>query len=644
MKKFTCLLSLCLCLFVCCKDDMEAVLQVAGDNRPELEKVLSHYRDEPLKLRAARFLIGNMDAHYCYGGKAVDGYYHDMDSLFAHKDGDRGFWNAQYDSVLNLYSKGMHADAGHRLYDVAHLKSDFLIASIDSAFNVWRRNWNKQYDFDVFCRYVLPYRVGEERPDHWRAEFAMSPGEVADYERYTDNYSYAYDMACKRLQWIRSTIYYPSRFLPDFPLSMLGHLKLGTCKEYAHLCVALLRTAGIPSAVDFVPQWGNRSLGHEWCAVLLGEGVTIPFAPGERLGEHFAKRKEDRLPKVFRQTFEKRPESLRMIAREDEILPKVFDTPCIADVTDEYMETSDVTVCLEHPELAGSRFAYLAVFNDREWRIVHWGRICGKRAVFKSMGRGVVYLPVYYGKSGMLRAGDVFLLDKHGRVRSLEPDETGGRTLRLKRKFRDDRSNQFLQSVIGGKFQVANREDFSDSLTVHVIPKLEDNRYHTVQLSYEGEYKYFRYLSPDWSRGNMAELYTFDAAGDTLKPKRLLGNFHVRPWCGVENLFDGNVLSFYDSHDVYNVWYGWEMERPGKIARIRFLPRNDDNFIREGEDYELLYWKRGRWVSLGHKKGNAEGGLTYDRAPLHALFLLRNHTKGHEERIFTYESGRQVWW
>ena len=45
----------------------------------------------------------------------------------------------------------------------------------------------------------------------------------------------------------------------------------------------------------------------------------------------------------------------------------------------------------------------------------------------------------------------------------------------------------------------------------------------------------------------MAELYTFNAAGDTLKHKRLMGNFHVRPWCGPENLFDGNVLSFYDS-------------------------------------------------------------------------------------------------
>ena len=84
----------------------------------------------------------------------------------------------------------------------------------------------------------------------------------------------------------------------------------------------------------------------------------------------------------------------------------------------------------------------------------------------------------------------------------------------------------------------------------------------------------------------MAELYTFNAADDTLKHKRLMGNFHVRPWCGPENLFDGNVLSFYDSHDVYGVWYGWELEQPENVARIVFLPRNDDNFIREGEEYE----------------------------------------------------------
>lgn len=644
MNRCLCVLCLAFCFLSCRRNSLEVALDSAGENRSELEKVLDHYRNDPLKLRAARFLIENMDAHYCYGGKSVEAYYRDMDSLFLHKDGDRGFWNMQYDSILHLYGKGMTADVTRRLYDSQHLKSEFLIASIDSAFGVWRRNWNRQYDFDVFCHYVLPYRIGEERLDDWRAKYALPKDEFADYERYIDNYSYAYNLTNTRLQWIRSSIYYPSGFLPDFPLSVLEHLKLGTCREYSHLCVALLRAAGIPSAVDFVPQWGNRSLGHEWCAVLLGKGVTLPFAPGERLGEHFAKRKEDRLPKVFRYTFEKRPESLRMIAREDEVLPKVFDNPCIMDVTDEYMETSDVTVKLEHTQIAASRFAYLAVFNNKEWQIVHWGRINGGCAVFKSVGRGIVYLPVYYRKSGMLRAGDVFLLDKDGKICSLEPDESAERTLCLKRKFRDDRSNQFLKGVIGGKFQVANQEDFSDSLTVYTIPELEDNRYYTVSLSYEGEYRFFRYLSPDWSRGNMAELYTFGVNGDTLHHKRLLGNFHVRPWCGIENLFDGNVLSFYDSHDVYNVWYGWELECPCKIAGIRFLPRNDDNFIREGEVYELFYWKRGRWISLGRKNGNVDGVLEYHHMPLHALFLLRNHTKGNEERIFTYESNKQVWW
>ena len=231
-----------------------------------------------------------------------------------------------------------------------------------------------------------------------------------------------------------------------------------------------------------------------------------------------------------------------------------------------------------------------------------------------------------------------------GNIHKMTADTTQRTTVEVKRKFRDVRSNQFLQGVIGGKFQVANQEDFSDSLTIHVIPHLKDNKFHVVHPRYTGKYRYFRYLSPDWSRGNMAELYTFNAAGDTLKHKRLIGNFHVRPWCGPENLFDGNVLSFYDSHDVYGVWYGWELEQPENVARIVFLPRNDDNFIREGEEYELFYWNHGTWMSLGRKTGNFEAVLKYDNVPAQALFRLHNRTKGSEERIFTYEDGKQIWW
>ena len=594
-------------LSACQEPGIRQALEQAGDNRTELQAVLDHYRNEPLKEQAARFLIENMDAHAAFAGQAVEEYGHYMDSVFRHCDGDRVFWIMKYDTVIQRLGLDLELSQSQRLNDTETVSADFLTEQIDSAFSVWSQHWNRQYSFETFCRYILPYRIGNERLSHWRRAFVLPPAIREAYRTAGDNTTYAYGMANDILGSMRAEIYYPPQFLPDLPLEALAHVKSASCKEYAHLCVALLRVHGLAAAVDFTPQWGNRGMGHEWCVFFPNDHTAIPFNPGERLGDHFMKRKEDKLPKVFRSTYEKRPESLYMQNQGREAVPPLFD--------------------------------------DQNWSIVHWGVRNGRKAVFRDMGRGIVYMPVCYSEEeGILPAGDPFLLDGEGHVRPLMPDTGHRQTVRVKRKFRDTRSRQFLQGVWGGKFQVANREDFSDSVTIHTIPRLEDNKFHTVTPEYQGAYGYFRYLSPDWSRGNMAELYTFDEDGDTLKSRRLVGNFHVRPWCGPENLFDGNVLSFYDSHDVINVWYGWELGRPAHIGRILFLPRNDDNFIREGEEYELFYWNHGTWMSLGRKRGNFEAVLEYADAPTGALFRLHNRTKGREERIFTYENGKQIWW
>lgn len=53
---------------------LEKVLTLAGNNRPELEKVLEHYKEneaDSLKLRAAKFLIMNMPGHQSYIGKIL---------------------------------------------------------------------------------------------------------------------------------------------------------------------------------------------------------------------------------------------------------------------------------------------------------------------------------------------------------------------------------------------------------------------------------------------------------------------------------------------------------------------------------------------------------------------------------------------
>ena len=61
-------------LFLCCheKDSrLSTALQLAGSNRAEIEKVLTHYRNEPLKHSAAEQLIANMIGKYSMDSAAA---------------------------------------------------------------------------------------------------------------------------------------------------------------------------------------------------------------------------------------------------------------------------------------------------------------------------------------------------------------------------------------------------------------------------------------------------------------------------------------------------------------------------------------------------------------------------------------------
>ena len=68
-----------LLIFFCCSctapSCLESALLQSGANRPELEKVLSHYKDELLKYRAACFLIEHMPGKYSLEAESVDDPY-----------------------------------------------------------------------------------------------------------------------------------------------------------------------------------------------------------------------------------------------------------------------------------------------------------------------------------------------------------------------------------------------------------------------------------------------------------------------------------------------------------------------------------------------------------------------------------------
>ena len=62
-------------------------------------------------------------------------------------------------------------------------------------------------------------------------------------------------------------------------------------------------------------------------------------------------------------------------------------------MTDKYVPVSDVTVKVDNNEL----FAYIAVYNDNDWRPIHWGSVDSLGTVtFSNMGRNIAYIPVFY--------------------------------------------------------------------------------------------------------------------------------------------------------------------------------------------------------------------------------------------------------
>lgn len=64
---------------------LEKALELSGENRHELEYVLSHYSQstsDSLQLKAAIFLIENMPGHHMLTNKSITRYINTMDSLY----------------------------------------------------------------------------------------------------------------------------------------------------------------------------------------------------------------------------------------------------------------------------------------------------------------------------------------------------------------------------------------------------------------------------------------------------------------------------------------------------------------------------------------------------------------------------------
>lgn len=627
-------------------EHLEEALVISGNNRPELEKVLHHYQQnesDSLKLKAAIFLIENMPGHQSLGGPYIDKYYKDIDSILSdHSIPDRlkqvQDMSSKYDSLLTIEE------------DINVISADYLINNIDSAFHVWQeKSWAKHVEFSDFCEYILPYKATEYQPmENWREKFYGKFEDFTRITRHCPRYQYSSYLACGSINMSLRNLGIQLGLLdlstPLLHPSLLVKLPVGSCVEYALIGVSVMRSKGIPVAFDYTPQWPFQAQGHSWNVVLANNGKNIVFT-GAESDPGVAHKAEDKMAKVFRKTYAINRE-LQELNKKEKYVPLTFQSNFIKDVTSEYMQTYDVEVKALPSLKQNSQYAYLAVFDNKEWVPIHWAKIKKDKALFTNMGKEIVYMPVYYTKEGIKPMSHPFLLNHEGKVQWLNADTIHTQTICLNRKYPTSMAAFFAgERMIGGKLQVSNYEDFRDSLTLYQIPDwCSSGKFTNIP---DSAWRYWRYLSPEVGLCNISELAFFEK--DSIQPiKRKIigteGSCYCDPNHLKETVFDGDPLTFFDAPTWGGSWVGMDFGEKVKLGKIIYIPRTDGNMIQLEDTYKLYWWSINGWQQLGNDKVAKDIVLEYTQAPSNALFWLRDVSRGKEERIFTYKDGKQTFW
>lgn len=605
---------------------LNVALELAETNRGELEKVLLHYKDSGQKYDAACFLIENMPKCYSYKGWLID---------------TLRYWKATTDSFGNIDNKQVMkwekypASMMNKEYDIHVITADYLIRNIDQAFEAWKkRPWNKNLSFDDFCELILPYRIGNETLEDWRSAYSQEFSFLLDSVYTGTDMLEAVNVV---LDHIKERGF---RFNIDFDTPHMGALYLlanraGKCVDACDLTLYALRSLGIPATIDMYLYESESRMGHTWDVLrdTSGNYININFF-------NIARTKRDvdgrRIGKVYRYTYGLQKDNLKFLKSKDEI-PPLFRHCFIKDVSKDYFKDN---LELNLPDVKAD-YVYLGLFRSLSaGEGVAMAELKRGKATFKNIESEMIYLPLGYENSTYKPIGYPFFFDGE-KAQPYIPDLSVRETVALKRKAAFFYwINDCFRSVVGAKFEISDRKDFSGSKSFYCIVDTPRTNRTFVHLPEPVKGRYVRCTTVKDKRVELAEL-SFSYNGVDVNPLKIEGDAPENKHLTVDNVIDGDVLSYYRPKKEgasFIVDFGKEV----CFNELMYMPRNDDNFIRIGDVYELFYHggKEG-WISLGKKKAT-DTFLIYDNMPRGALFYLHDITRGKEEQVFRIENGKQI--
>lgn len=375
--------------------EIKSILNAAGKNRSNLEGYLDHYKDSSdLKWKSACFIVENMDIHYSEVCHWVD----EFNNLVPFNEQDYPTYSLSIKSFNELRNQKKIHPVVERIPDINCITSQFLIDNTEFAFKIWEKQKNRNYTFDEFCEYILPYRNFSEKLENWRDVY---------YNEFAPKNNNSFKMTVKKSSdclndllkgYFVSSYSYESKEINTISLSPLQMIfrKRGLCEDMVSFTLFVFKSQGIPCRIDMVPFHGTSTGRHYWNVVIDEKHSALPFEGAQSFIDQFSLKREP--SKVLTITYSKQKETLASKFPLSEIPAGFLRNRNYKDVTDLYWRTKDVKCKLFNKTKL--KVAYISVLNGLTWCPCFWGEINnGCDVSFSKMGCGVIYLPmIYLGK------------------------------------------------------------------------------------------------------------------------------------------------------------------------------------------------------------------------------------------------------
>lgn len=631
---------------------LETALCLAEENKAELEKVLRRYKNstaDSLKYKAACFLIENMPYHNYQTGKKLEQY------LVYYRWLKESLGTGIEPSVIADSVKKVFGpiDGQEVKYDILEIDSAYLCRNIDWAFKVWKEQpWGKNVSFDTFCEYLLPYRIEDEALADWREEYYEKYNPLLDSLRSSDSLDKEDPIVAVRylMDKLQNQPTYFSSVTPiNFPHigPKYAQYLSGTCREFTDYYVYVCRALGIPCSIDF--YWGSNAT-HFWVSNWDKEGenymIDYPNPPkATRLSwmRHMEK------TKVYRHTFSLNRKVQEEMAALDEAVYSFWVQPRFVDVTNLYTpfckDKMKIPTSRFYPEKRTGQIAYLCCSFRKGWLPVDWTKYNGDDLEFHQMQKGSIMRVATYENGNLHYLTDPFEMDQWTNELQFYTGKGEKQDMVLYAKYSQERDEgEYQKRMLSGVFEGSNDPTFMKKDTLFIIQQKPHRLNTEVRIRPDKTYRYIRYKGKDNTFCNVAEI-AFYAPNDTAVLK---GKVIGTPGCFQKdgsheftNVFDGKSWTSFDYIKSSGGWAGLDFGKPVLLGRIVYTPRNRDNYIRPGDEFELLYCQ-GEWKSTGRTRSVSDS-LVYRDMPENAVFLLVNHSRGVQEQIFEYKNGMQKW-